>query len=252
MAEKKCPDCPPKGAPAFMTTYGDLMTLLLTFFVLLLSMSDSNEAKFKVAMGSLQGALGILPHEQSVFVPMEVPIPQLTNLQESEIQETLQEMQDKSEDLDISDMVKMEITEQGIHITLSDSFLFNPGQARLKQDILPILISIADLARGWPNKMLIMGHTDSDEINTLQFRSNWELSTARSLEVLHFMANQGNLEERDLIPMGLSEYYPLDSNDTPTGKAKNRRVEIIIQYVRENASVPANVKSFIEKFNRIK
>ena len=84
MPEKKVV-CPPKGSPAYMTTYGDMMTLLLTFFVLLLSFSSMQEAKFRRAIGSLKGALGVLPHEQSIIIPQYVPVPSLTNLQESEI-----------------------------------------------------------------------------------------------------------------------------------------------------------------------
>ena len=94
MPKKKSEDKPPAGAPAYMTTYGDMMTLLLTFFVLLLSFSSMRDAKFRRAMGSLKGALGVLPFEQSVLKPEIVPIPQLTNLQESEIEESITKLED--------------------------------------------------------------------------------------------------------------------------------------------------------------
>ncbi len=250
MPKDKCEECPPKGAPAYMNTYGDMMTLLLTFFVLLLSFSSMQEAKFRRAIGSLKGALGVLPHEQSVVIPQEIPIPQLSNLQESEIQESITELQEASAEMDISEAIKLEVTDEGIHITLTDSVLFQSGQARLKPDILPILMQIANLTQGWPNTMIIEGHTDSDQIRTREFPSNWELSSARALEVLHFFSDQGGIDESKMIPMGMGEFHPIASNATAEGKSKNRRIELFLQYDRGGRDIPEKVRNFINKRNR--
>ena len=245
---KKQEVCPPKGAPAYMMTYGDLMTLLLTLFVLLLSFSSMREAKFRRAIGSLKRALGVLPHEQAVIVPENVPIPQLSNLQESEISESIVEMQEATSEMDVAEAVKLETTKEGILITISDSVLFDQGRARLKDPILPLLASIANIARGWPNKIVIFGHTDSDPIRAnADFRDNWELSFGRSMEVLRFFALQG-LEEEHIIPIPMSEYKPIDSNDTVQGKSKNRRVEILIRYDRDS-DLPQNVWSYLNDLN---
>lgn len=248
MPEKK-EECPPKGSPAYMTTYGDMMTLLLTFFVLLLSFSSMREAKFRRAIGSLKGALGVLPHEQSVVVPQIVPIPQLTNLQESEIAESITELQEATAEMDISAAVQLETVEEGILITISDSVLFDSGRAKLKDPILPLLSAIANLATGWPNRIIVFGHTDTDALSpNLEFRDNWELSFGRSMEVLRYFAIKGIDEDR-MVPVPMGEYRPIDSNETARGKAKNRRVEILIQYEQETTELPGNVRTYLDKLN---
>ena len=245
MPEKK-EECPPKGAPSYMATYGDLMTLLLTFFVLVLSFSSMRQAKFQRAIGSLQGALGVMPEKQSIVQPQMIPIPQLTNLQESEISESLVEMEDATTELDFVEAVKLETVEAGILITISDSVLFDSGRARLKDPVLPLLVAIAGLATGWPNSIIIWGHTDDDPISTnLEFRDNRELSFYRANEVLRFFALQG-IDDKKMVPIPMSEYHPIGTNETDRGKAKNRRVEILIQY-EHDTELPGNVRAYLEK-----
>ena len=244
MPKKKPEECPPKGAPAFMTTYGDMMTLLLTFFVLLISFSSIQEAEFRRAIGSFQGALGVMPYEQSILKPRIVPIPGLTNLQESEIMESIVEFQEAAAEMDIAEAVKLEITEEGIHITIGDTVLFESGEAKLKLRILPLLKQIADLASGWDNTIHISGHTDTDPISNIEFPSNWELSYARALEVGKDFIRNG-IEKGKVFMEGLGEHHPIAGNETPEGKAKNRRVEIFIRYERET-KIPEKVSQTIK------
>lgn len=230
MARKKKEEKPPKGSPAYMTTYGDMMTLLLTFFVLLLSFSSMREAKFRRAMGSLKGALGVLPHEQSVIKPERVPIPQLTNLQESEIEESIVKLEDILSDQQLREAVRLQISDRGMTITIDDPVMFESGDAGLRPKAYPILTRIASLARGWPNTIRIEGHTDNDPIRTEKFPSNWELSTARALSVLHFFQDDAGFDPIDLVAIGRGEFDPIALNDTPENKTKNRRIEIHIEY----------------------
>ena len=230
MARKKKEEKPPAGSPAYMTTYGDMMTLLLTFFVLLLSFSSMREAKFRRAMGSLKGALGVLPHEQSVIKPERVPIPQLTNLQESEIEESIVKLEDILSDQQLREAVRLQISDKGMTITIDDPVMFESGDAGLRPKAYPILTRIASLARGWPNTIRIEGHTDNDPISTEKFPSNWELSTARALSVLHFFQDDAGFDPIDLVAIGRGEFDPIVLNDTPENKTKNRRIEIHIEY----------------------
>jgi len=229
MAKKK-EECPPQGAPAFMVTYGDMMTLLLTFFVLLLSFSSMREAKFRRAIGSLKGALGVLPHEQSVIRPEKVPIPRLTNLQESEISESMVKLEDVLSDQELTEAVRLQITDKGMTITLDDPVMFLKGEAELMPKAYPILTRVASLARGWPNKIRIEGHTDNDPIKTGEYPSNWELSSARAIGVLRFFHEDGGFDPRNLEAVGKGEYSPVVPNDTEENKAKNRRIEIHVEY----------------------
>jgi len=240
MPRKKPEEEPPKGAPAYMTTYGDMMTLLLTFFVLLLSFSSIREAKFRRAIGSLKGALGVLPFEQSVLKPEKIPIPQLTNLQESEIAESIVKLEDILSDQELTEAVRLQITDRGMTITIKDPVMFESGSADLKPKAYPILTRVAALARGWPNTIIIEGHTDSDPIHTEKYPSNWELSAARAMSVLHFFQDEAGFDPRNLIAIGRGEYDPVAPNDTPEGKAMNRRIEIHIEYNPET-KLPAEV-----------
>ncbi len=230
MARKKIEEERRRGAPAYMTTYGDMMTLLLTFFVLLLSFSSLRDAKFRRAMGSLKGALGVLPFEQSVIRPERVPIPQLTNLQESEIEESIAKLEDMLSDQQLREAVRLQISDRGMTITIDDPVMFESGNAGLRPKAYPILTRVASLARGWPNTIRIEGHTDSDPIRTEKFPSNWELSTARALSILHFFQDDAGFNPRNLVAIGRGEFDPVAFNDTPENKAKNRRIEINIEY----------------------
>jgi chemotaxis protein MotB len=246
MAKKKCPDAPPPGAPLYMTTYGDMVTNVMTFFVLLLSFSSvSQEAKLGKTIASFKGALGVLPYEQTVISPEIVPIPALSNLQEAEIAQSLVEYQEAATEQQVSGIIKLEKTEEGIKITIPDTIIFDSGRARLKDPVLPVLSAIAKLAQGWPNSVIIEGHTDTDPLApTAEFRDNFELSSARALEVLRYFSYHG-IDSKNMIPVGRGEYEPIDTNDTPQGKARNRRVEIYIQY-RKETELPSKIKEYLD------
>jgi len=250
MAKAKKEECPPPGSPAYMTTYGDMMTLLLTFFVLLLSFSSMRDAKFRRAMGSLKGALGVLPYEQSVIVPQYVPIPQLSNLQESEIQESIVELQEASAEMEVSEAINLEFDEEGIHITLSDSVVFDTGEALIKPGIVPVLRTIVSLSQGWPNTILIEGHTDNVPIFTPQYPSNWYLSFYRAAAILNFFVENG-LDEKKIVPIGRGEFVSVETNDTERGRARNRRVEIYIQYDKSRGLPPEEQIKAIDRIKKI-
>jgi chemotaxis protein MotB len=230
MAEKKCPDCPPVGAPAWVMTFGDMMTLLLTFFVLLLSFSSMRTAEFNRAMGALKGALGVLPREQAIVNPISVPIPQLNNLQESEIAESLVKLEDIVSDMQLDEVVKLEVSDQGLKVTIDNPLLFEIGKADIRPVMFPILSAVAEMARGWPNQMRIEGHTDNQIISTPEFPSNWELSAKRAINVARYFVEDSGLDPTRILPVGRSMFIPMVSNDTAENRARNRRIELYIDY----------------------
>jgi chemotaxis protein MotB len=138
-------------------------------------------------------------------------------------------------EMELTEAVKLQITENGIEIQISDPVLFDKGRAELKPKIYPLLNFIASLARGWPNQVIIEGHTDNAVIRTEQYPSNWELSAARALSVLHYFEDYGGIEPTRLTAIGYGQYRPIAPNDTEEGKAKNRRIEIQIEYEEEGA-----------------
>jgi len=200
------------GAPGWMVTYGDLMSLLLTFFVLIVSFSSIEMAEFQKALGSLKGALGVLPKQQSVVMQWDPVIPQLSDYEKKRVQKVISELRNVVKAQGLKDKV---------------------GSANLKKRAYPILMKIIEMIQDWPNNIRIEGHTDDLPIHTAEFPSNWELSTARALSVLKFFLENSHIEPQRLSAVGYGEYHPLVPNTSPENRAKNRRVEIYIEYDKQ-------------------
>ncbi len=226
--QKKCEEAP-KGAPLWMVTYGDLMSLLLTFFVLIVSFSSMQESKFLQALGSLKGALGIMRHMESSFVKPYVAFPKLTSKDKKRLSLMIQSMKMSLQEKELDKKVKMNIKDNGILIRIDAPLLFPSGKADLKSEVIPVLDKIVEMAKGWPNSIRIEGHTDNRPIHSVRFPSNWELSSARAIAVLRYFIKRGVPAGR-LAAVGYGEYHPLLPNTTPENMAKNRRVEIYIKY----------------------
>ena len=240
---KKSEDEPKKGAPAYMNTYGDMMTLLLTFFVLLFSMSSVDQAKFEQLVSSFSASMSIFEGGQTMNVvtnmlqngmsqfPVEENILSLEQAShiEKELENTQEELSKYVKEQAIEDQVKVEKIGNEIVIRLGDVLLFDSGKAQLKAGAIPTLNMIGKelkkyLSEGYNIK--IEGHTDNDPIRNEQFPSNWELSGARAIAVMRFYLEEMDFEFSKISYVGLGEYQPIASNDTKEGKAKNRRVEI--------------------------
>ena len=127
------------------------------------------------------------------------------------------------------DQVALHMDDRGLVIVLSDDVLFDSGKAKIKEDAEPVLDKVAaTIKRKVPNKNIgISGHTDNVPITYSKWKSNWELSTARATNVLHYLESKG-VSAGELSATGYGEHRPVASNDTPEGRAKNRRVEIVI------------------------
>ncbi|MDY0117798.1 MAG: flagellar motor protein MotB [Sulfurimonadaceae bacterium] len=234
MAKKKCPKCP-TCLPQWLAAFGDLMSLLLCFFVLLLSMSSMDAKKVSEAIGSLSGAMSVLEGGTK------------TEISKKRIQESTPiESQDESTDvvnqvtqaiIDANELrekghgpaISMEEAQEGFVIQLPASLLFAPGSAVIdNDDALLFLKRIALIVEELPNNMevSVQGHTDNlpPSSNSL-FKNNWELSSARAISVLQELLLSG-VQPNRINAAGFSEYRPLATNATASGREKNRRVEL--------------------------
>ncbi len=256
--EKK-PEEVKKGAPEYMNTYGDMVTLLLCFFVLLFAMSTVDAAKFEAMAASFMGmpiSINMTGGKESIKDLYGNGIMQMPSVvrsqnassnmvQNARLQQAQQEMQQMTTNFktyfaeqNINNQVKAEITDQGVLITFTEGILFDKGRANLKPEAIPVLDMVATELSKYPDSAIqIEGHTDSDPINTPQYPSNWYLSSARAIAVLEFFVNQKGYDPAQIGAMGKGEYAPVAPNDTPENKAKNRRVEILVKskYMSENA-----------------
>ncbi len=217
------------GAPLWMVTYGDMMSLLLCFFVLLVSMSSIQESKFKKAMGSLMGALGVMKLDRAIIEFEELPIPAKYRFGAEDVQRELQRFKEYLEKVELEDNVEVEETDEGFVLRLDSPILFATGQADLKFEAIEVLGKVSDMIKDIDSDIVVEGHTDNIPIRTGRFPSNWELSAARAIRVIRFFKQSG-IRGEELTAVGRGEYRPIVDNDTPENRAKNRRVEIYVNY----------------------
>jgi chemotaxis protein MotB len=236
MAEKKKPEEEPgPSSPLYMTTYGDMMTLLLCFFVLLLSMSTMEVEKFKAAAASLKGALSVLPFQSKPLpqppidrIPKGVKIRERKTRRSKAVSQLKRIIREKN----LEKLIRVSETSQGIHIVVASPALFDSGKSIIKPAFHVVIDSIGEILASGTGKedIRVEGHTDNVPIRTIQYSDNWELSIARSLSVIRFIKAKQEIDPRRLRPVGCGEYHPVTTNDTPEGRSRNRRVEFYIVY----------------------
>jgi len=218
------------SAPFWMTTFSDMATLLLTFFVMIVSMSEVEVKKFKEALSYFQGSTGVLAQD-AVLPPSRPKViskkAKNGENQEEKYERVIQYLQEN----DLMDKVQVTLLEEGVHVLISDSVMFRSGEAELIDPSRSLLRMIADVLSDEISEVIVEGHTDNRPINTNLFPSNWELSTARAASVVRFLLEQSSaLDPSRYSAVGYGEYQPLASNDTAAGRAKNRRVAILFKW----------------------
>ena len=236
MARERKQDAP-RGTPAYMMTWGDMCTLMLCFFVMLLAMSTTDPAKFDIAASSLHNALGgVLESYPSILITEEVMVPRLGGNDQNKhlaIDATMRIRRAIKEE-NLEDAIKVKVTESGIAIKLSDPIGFDLGEAEIKPELIPVLSSISQIINRVPDTQIrVEGHTDDIPIHNYKYPSNWELSAARALNIVKFMAGAGGIEPSRLSAIGYGEYRPLVPNTSIENRRKNRRIEIYVEYVQK-------------------
>jgi len=228
------------GAPLWMTTYGDMMTLLLCFFILLFSFSTIDVVKFRDVIIELQGALGVLTGGPMVLNLGDIPQKQIAEnpaASTRQMHALQQRIEDKVAEENLESSVETTIDERGLMIRFTDTVLFDLGRADIKPEAWPILETVSEEIAEISNRIQIEGHTDPTPINTFQFPSNWELSTARATAIVHYFVERGNIEPPRLSAAGYSYYHPVAPNNTADNRTRNRRVDVIILKTDEDAAL---------------
>ncbi|BFM17789.1 flagellar motor protein MotB [Maricurvus nonylphenolicus] len=279
--QQKC-DCE-EGLPAWMGTFADLMSLLMCFFVLLLSFSEMDAMKFKRLAGSMAQAFGvqnklnvtdvpkgtsIIAQEFSPSIPEPTPINEIWQKTEDLTQSSLDfdcaqefdvEQGDEAKDAGAKVRIKQKLEEliaqteqdaielaQALHdqiaageievetrgrqiiIRIREKGSFKSASAELNDDYYDVLSEIKEVLRVKPGKIEVQGHTDNVPIRTSRFRSNWELSSSRAVSVAHELMGD-DINPRRFEVSGFSDTVPLVDNNSTENRARNRRVEIVIQ-----------------------
>lgn len=225
---------PPKapGAPLWFVTFSDMVTLLLGFFIAIVSFSNIEIERYREAMQSFRGALHS-PFSGSTGGSG----PALPALSESlydaqEVVEAAGEINRLVKSLPSNEGIQIESQPEGVKITLSNPVIFDEGSNDMKSGATSLLGNIARIIiKHDPIEVLIEGHTDDTPIHTARFPSNWELSAARAIAVLELFQKQG-VPPQKLVAIGYGEYRPRQTfvKGTPSiEKGVNRRVEIMLQ-----------------------
>lgn len=229
-AKNKCPECE-AGAPAWVVTFGDLMSLLMTFFVLLLSFATMEKPReFEEAIVSIKGAFGVLPANLTVVQinPQPVRMKRLPQDAEEAAREIAREIQvdGKSEDV----VVEYDAT-GALKLNLPTRVLYDAGQAELREDAYPFLSSLAQIMARYPDAFFeVHGHTDNTGLSdTSIFRDNWDLSYARADAVMRFLVESGGIGRDRFEAVAHGSGDPLEPNTTQAGRDANRRVELYIR-----------------------
>ncbi|MDR1741338.1 MAG: flagellar motor protein MotB [Synergistaceae bacterium] len=238
MAHKKKEQQASVGAPLYMATYGDMVTLVLCFFVLLFAMSSVDAEKFKKALISLKGSLGVLRGGTATESPLEPnpPIEAVTTDQISpgtspqrvlDTQHVAYTIESYLRKENLEKSIQVTVNQRGVTVSISDQFLFDSGSAVLKNDGKRVLYKIAALVRNVVPAVAIEGHTDGVPLNGGIYRDNWGLSSARAGVVASYMESEGAFAPEKLQAVGYSSYRPVVPNDTPEHRALNRRVDLV-------------------------
>lgn len=237
MAKKKAQD-EKKGSPEWMTTYGDMVTLLMCFFVLLFAFSSIDAQKFEAVMMSFQGSAGILSGGKALSeAPMVFDAMPENNtssqqvIQQDRLEHLRELIQEYLEENEMEAEVDLELEAKGLIIRFKDNVLFDPGSAVIKAQSIPIIDFLGELLNTEEliqEEIRVEGHTDNVPMNTPMYPSNWELSAGRATNVVRYFIEQANLRPDRVSAAGYGEYHPIDTNDTPEGRSANRRVDIVV------------------------
>ena len=223
----------------WLTTFNDLVTLLMVFFVLLFTMSTIDTGKMQDFQYALQSGLGILEagNKVSISVKKNQPVDDMSHIMTQAEGEQHKpgssqpggKMVDQIRQLTEADPdIQVTHTHQGTRLSFEDQVLFNFGRAAINPAGFAFLDKIADALGKIPYAVRVEGHTDNVPIQTRRFPSNWELSVARAVNVVKYFAEVSNMDPKRLSAVGYGESRPVAANNTRSNRAKNRRVEIFL------------------------
>lgn len=222
--KKKSSDAP--GAPAWMVTYSDLVTLLLTFFVLLLSMAQMDDIKFLKVANSLRSAFGVMGTLDTIN--MTQTIVETGVVKDDLVQRVYKKIKTQLNRLTLNKDITLVKDRGAVILRINDAILFDVGQSEIKPEALEVLSKVAELVRPMPLQLRIQGHTDDAPFANMEM-DNWDLSMRRAISVLKLFAKNKLFPLERMSAVGFGSQRPLVPNDSAENRALNRRVEFVLE-----------------------
>ncbi|MCF8024803.1 MAG: OmpA family protein [Desulfobacteraceae bacterium] len=216
------------SAPAWMVTYSDMVTLLLTFFVLMLSMAEMDKLKFERAAVSLKGAFGIINSTPQQKTKPQPVVPEIEAIPYEMLQSVYRRIMQNIESLELNEDIELVKDRGAIVLRIKEKILFESGAVSLKKEAGPILEKIAKLVKPLPFQMRIEGHADNRALEAPS-RTNWDLSVQRAISVLKYFAENELLALDRLSAVGYGTQKPLVPNTSEKNRSLNRRVEFVLE-----------------------
>lgn len=215
------------GAPKWVVTFGDMMSLLLCFFILMLSFSTTDVVKYRKLVGSLEDAFGIAETTPTAQIPSsETIISQGVQFQPT--MTVLFSIRSKARNLSRAKApIEAEAGADWVRIKVEGDALFLPGSSEILPAAEPLLQEIGEVINSYPGEVFIEGHTDPDLGDQLSYLNHYRLSGERAIAVMDFMVRKKNADRLRLTPVAYGDSRPRETNDLPEGKARNRRVEFL-------------------------
>lgn len=245
------------GDERWLVSYADFITLLMVFFVIMYSIAQVDVKKYRLVAESLRRAFG---GEPAAVVSPEInqsgvgegegePSPVSVENFPPRPSDTLDVATDIGEVLTssgISSEVAVNNNAEGVLISISEQLLFQPGSADIQPSAMAVLDQLAGMLKTIPNDVRVVAHTDPTAPADPRYPTNWDLSTARAVNIVRYLVEYGGIEPARLTASGQAEHHPLFPNDTPEHMAFNRRADIIIVYPLDKASISVGVVPPIE------
>lgn len=236
----------------WLVSYADFITLLFAVFVVLYAMGQSDKKKVEEVMQAIQQSFGmatagatapkvnVIPSQTITVIPSlkpEIKVAPIGRARSGQAKARAEEKDFRQIKSAVEaylvkqgaqNKVTLEITRRGLIVSLKEAGFFNSGQANIKPEAYELINTIAEVMTQYNNPLRLEGHTDNVPISTGQFPSNWELSTARATNGLKYLLKNFDVDANKISATGYAEFRPIADNATTEGRAKNRRVDLVM------------------------
>jgi chemotaxis protein MotB len=235
----------------WLVSYADFITLLFAVFVVLYAMGQTDKKKTEEVIASLQSSFGlasigapapkinVIPSKPISIMPSIKPEMSVTagrsmraqgrvRAEEKDFRQIKSSIEAYLVKQGAMSKVSLSISRRGLIVSLKEAGFFDSGQAQIRPDAYELINTISEVMSQYNNPLRVEGHTDNIPINSSQFPSNWELSTARATNGLKYLIKHFDVDPDKISATGYAEFRPIADNATPEGRSKNRRVDLVM------------------------